>query len=133
MTHRRWLAYLLLIAALAACQKEERPPDINPLNTDQWRTSVLLHQGTDMSPSFALAILRFGREGQLIVRWPGTADTGTYLLTASGGRQYVQMQMREQGVVGLLNKNWELLEMSAERIRLQHTATGGTSVFTMVR
>jgi hypothetical protein len=127
-----WALCCLLWMA-SGCQKNNRSENITPLNTGQWRTFLFSHEGNDLSAAMALAIYQFKPDGSLILIQPGTADTGLYFIRQIDGKNIVTIQIKDNPVITLLNKDWELLELNPERVRMQNTVGNKTSLLTLVR
>lgn len=131
---KRWKWWLLgIICGSLACQKSDTPENITPLNTGQWRTFLFSNEGTDLSADLALAVFSFRKDGSLIIVKPGAADTGIYTIRKIDNKNIVLIQMKDKPVITLLNKDWEMLELNPERVRMQNTVGNKTSLLTLVR
>ena len=131
----QWMACCLIFLGMA-CQKNigpENPDTISPLTTGSWRLFLFMYEGFDRSASFSSAVYKFGTDGSLTIEQLGVTETGKYKMRSRDNKSFMLIEMNDSPTISLLNKDWEVLEISPDRIRMQNTVSNKTSLLTLLR
>ncbi|MBK8451328.1 MAG: hypothetical protein IPO78_12195 [Saprospiraceae bacterium] len=126
--------FLLCIIISASCSKSNNSINSNPakisstLIQGNWKISLFKEDQKDETSIFKFYSFTFSNSGNVSVQSTTKTQSGSWKILVDDSQEKLQLDFTNQEPLRELNEDWEILEATTNKIRLQHISGGNGTI-----